>query len=237
MPHLSVIIPAYNEATRIGTTLESIVQFTKKVDYDIEVIVVENNTTDHTREVVITFSDQLHITIIDIELFSADGGTKGLAVKKGMLAATGEYLLYMDADNAVDISQVETFWQYFEQGNDVVFGSRYITGAHIHRVWYRDILGRMANILVQTTLLPGIKDTQCGFKIFTKDAGKMLFSKLETNGWGFDMELLARARKSHYRLKEVPIVWREVGHSTVKGAAFLTTLKELFAIRKLIGKQ
>ncbi len=179
MIKLSVVIPAYNEAKRIKATLDSIVSFAGKSSYKIEVIVVINNTTDHTKEVVEQFHSHLPIKILDASLSNAHAGTKGRAVKKGVLAAEGEYILYMDADNAVDLSQVETFWPYFAEGNDVVFGSRYVHGAETHRVWYRDLLGRAANVLVQAVLLPGIQDTQCGFKCFTATAGKELFAELQ----------------------------------------------------------
>ncbi|MDB5254948.1 MAG: hypothetical protein JWL92_324 [Candidatus Nomurabacteria bacterium] len=234
MTKLSVVIPAYNEARRIEATLDSIVLFAEQSKYDIEVIVVINNTTDHTREIVEQFHPHLSITILDASLSNAHGGTKGLAVKKGVLAAQGEYILYMDADNAVQLSQIETFWPSFAEGYDVVFGSRYIQGAKTHRVWYRDLLGKASNLLVQAVLLPGIKDTQCGFKCFTNKAGKELFEQLTTNGWGFDMEVLALARKGGYRLKEVPVSWQEMDQSAIKAKAFVTTLRELFAIRKKI---
>jgi dolichyl-phosphate beta-glucosyltransferase len=237
MGTLSIIIPAYNEATRIEATLESIVLFAQQHTYEIEVIVVTNNTTDGTREIVEQFHSRIPVTIFDASLHTAQGGTKGRAVKKGVLAAHGTHILYMDADNAVELHQIETFWQHFDAGYDVVFGSRYVKGAKTHRVWYRDILGRVSNLLVQAVLLPGIKDTQCGFKCFTNTAGKKLFEAVTTNGWGFDMEVLALARKAGYKLKEAPVEWHEIGHSAVKGRAFLNALQELFAIRRKVGKQ
>lgn len=234
---LSVIIPAYNEAKRIELTLESIVSFADAQNYDIEVIVVTNNTTDHTREIVEQFHPHLSMKILDASLSGARGGTKGRAVKAGVLAAQGQYILYMDADNAVPLAQVETFWPYFGEGNDVVFGSRYVKGAQTQRAWYRDLLGKLSNLLVQAVLLPGIRDTQCGFKCFTAQAGKDLFAHLATEGWGFDMEILALARQHGYRLTEVPVSWREMGHSAIKAGAFLSTLRELLAIRKRMGKR
>lgn len=234
---LSIIIPAYNEAKRIGATLESIVSFSKTVSYDFEVIVVENNTTDNTRAVAEQFADRLNLKVIDIPLSRAHGGTKGRAVKAGVLAAAGDYVVYMDADNAVDISQIESFWKFFGEGNDVVFGSRYVSEAQSNRVWYRDILGKASNMLVQAVLLPGIKDTQCGFKAFTSTAAKTLFGELQTEGWGFDMEVLALARRKGYRLKEVPVIWQEIGESSVKAGEFIAVFNELFDIKRKIGKK
>jgi dolichyl-phosphate beta-glucosyltransferase len=237
MIKLSVVIPAYNEANRIRTTLVSIEEFSKSVSYGIEVIVVVNNTTDQTREIVESFHNTVPIRIIDASLSRAHGGTKGRAVKAGVLAADGAYIVYMDADNAVDLSQIETFWPYFNEGYDVVFGSRYIEGAKIEREWYRNLLGRGSNLIVQAMLLPGIKDTQCGFKAFTAQAGKDLLTHLTIDGWGFDMEILALGRSHGYKLKEAPVEWREIGGSAIRANAFTNTLRELFNIRKRLGRQ
>lgn len=234
-PKLSVVIPAYNESKRIGQTLDSIMQFARQCGYPIEVIVAINNTTDDTEQVVARYSVTMpYLRTINCGMHPSESHTKGLAVKAGVLEARGQYVLYMDADDAVELTQIETFWQYFAQGSDVVFGSRYIKGAHIHRAWYRNIMGRLSNLLVQAVLLPGIKDTQCGFKCFTDTVAHDVFADMQTIGWGFDMEFLARARKKGYKLKEAPVTWHEIGHSSVKGGAFLTALEDLFTIRRIV---
>lgn len=234
-PRLSIVIPAYNEAKRIGATLDSIAAFAEHAGHAIEVIVVVNNTTDDTMAVVEGYQkDMPYLRAIDCGTHVSASMTKGLAVKAGMLLAEGEYILYMDADSATNISQIEIFWKHFAKGYDVVFGSRYIKGAHTHRVWYRDVMGKASNLLVQALLLPGIKDTQCGFKCFTQASAKDIFKDVQTIGWGFDMEVLAIARKRGYKLREVPVAWHEVGHSSVKAGAFITSLKELLEIRKRV---
>lgn len=232
-PKLSIVIPAYNEAKRIGATLDSIRQFAQQAGYAIEVIVAVNNTSDNTNEVVDGYKAAMpYLQRIDCGMHHSSSGTKGLAVKAGVLMAQGEYVLYMDADSATKISEIEKFWPWLEKGNEIAFGSRYIRGAHTHRVWYRDIMGKASNLLVQALLLPGIKDTQCGFKCLTNKAAKDIFSEMETVGWGFDMEVLALGRKKGYRMKEVPVVWQEIGESSVKSGAFLAALRELLILRK-----
>jgi dolichyl-phosphate beta-glucosyltransferase len=235
-PYLSIIIPAYNEMHRIGKTLESIRAYLQSVSYAAEVLVVINNTTDDTQHVVKSFETSMpYMRILNTGMMDSDSGTKGAAVRKGMLEAKGAYVLFMDADNATELKEIENFWPHFDAGYDIVFGSRYIKGAHTHRIWYRNIMGRVSNFLVQAVLLPGIKDTQCGFKCFTSKAAKDIFSRSVIQGWGFDLEVLALARKLGYSMKEAPIVWHEIGHSAVKAGAFFSTLRELVVIRKRVG--
>jgi dolichyl-phosphate beta-glucosyltransferase len=232
-PHLSIIIPAYNEMHRIGKTLESIRTYLETAPYTAEVLVVINNTSDDTESVVKGYEASMpYIRIYNIGMQENDSGMKGAAVRAGMREAKGAYILFMDADNATELSEIEKFWLHFESGYDIVFGSRYIKGAHTHRVWYRNIMGRLSNLLVQAVLLPGIKDTQCGFKCFIAKAGKDIFSRSIINGWGFDLEVFALARKLGYSMKEAPIIWHEIGHSTLKTGAFISTLRELVVIRK-----
>jgi dolichyl-phosphate beta-glucosyltransferase len=233
---LSIIIPAHNEMHRIGKTLESIRTYLQTVSYAAEVLVVINNTNDDTEGMVQGFVASMpYIKIYNIGIRENEGGMKGAAVRTGMLEAQGEYILFMDADNATELKEIENFWPHLNAGYDIVFGSRNIRGSHTHRVWYRNIMGRISNFLVQAVLLPGIKDTQCGFKCFTSKAAKDIFSRSVIQGWGFDLEVLALARKLGYRMKEAPITWHEIGHSALKTGAFISTLRELVVIRKRVG--
>jgi len=237
-PRLSVIIPAYNEAKRLPATLVSIVQFSKTISYQIEVIVVVNNTTDDTVKVAEAMKDTVpNLTVIDIGMHQSESGTKGLAVKEGMLRAQGEYAVYMDADNATSIEAVEAFWIHFSNGADVVFGSRAIARSHVRRVWYRAVAAWGANILIQSLLLPKVRDSQCGFKCFTAASAKAIFSRTTIPGWGFDLEVLAIARSLGSNMVEAPVRWKEVGHTSLKASAFFTTLKELFSIRKNLKRK
>lgn len=233
---LSVIIPAHNEAARISATLESVSSYLSRVSYDYEILVVTNNCSDDTVGVIEKFKLSIpQLRYIDVNKKRAPGGTKGFAVREGMLEARGEYRIFMDADNATNISEIEKFWSYFEKGFDVVIGSRYISGSDVAvpQVWYRRVLGRLANLLIRTLLLHGIYDTQCGFKMFTSQSAQKIFSLCNIDGWGADIEMLALAKRYNYKIIEVPIVWREVGGSSLKLKAFWWTFKDL--VRIILG--
>jgi dolichyl-phosphate beta-glucosyltransferase len=229
--YLSVIIPAYNEEKRIGTTLKSIDEYLKKQNYDYEIIIVANNCIDKTDEVVRNYQQKIkNLKLIDIQ--NGCGG-KGCAVKIGIEKALGDFLLFMDADNSTRIHEVDKFWPYFKKGFGVVIGSRALKDSKIKikQSWYREILGRLANALVRVTLLPKIYDTQCGFKAFTKKAALDIFSRQKIVGWGFDMEVLALAKKFGFKIKEVPIAWFNAPESKVSLGTYFSTLRELFQIR------
>ncbi len=232
--HLSVIIPAYNEERRITPTLRDTAQYLLTQPYAAEIIVVLNNCTDKTLDVVKNLQIEFpFIRCIDMGMVQHPSGTKGLAVRTGMLAAQGEYRIYMDADNAARISEIEKLWPCIDGGNNVVFGSRYISGSHTHVSWYRRILSRVSNLLVQVVLLPGVQDTQCAFKLFSASATEKIFSQAQCVGWAFDMEALYLARRYGYGLREIPITWNEVGESSLKAKAVFTALGELVRVRML----
>ncbi len=239
--HLSVIIPAYNEERRIKKTLESVDSYLEKKDYNYEIIVVANNCSDGTDKVVLEYQKSVeHLKLFDLQI-AKPGGAKGYAVKKGINEAKGDYKIFMDADNATRIKEIGHFWPYFEEGYDVVIGSRHVKGAHIviQQPWYRRILGRAANLLIRIVLLPGIRDTQCGFKAFSKKSADKIFSKMTIGGWGFDMEILALARLFGFNIAEVGVDWYEAGKSRLRPVkAIKETLGELFRIKKniIIGK-
>ena len=229
--YLSVIIPAYNEEKRIGPTLESIDSYLKKQNYSYEIIVVANNCTDKTNDVVREYQKKIkNLKLIDIQ--NSYGG-KGFAVKMGIEKAQGDYMLFMDADNSTRISELDKFWLYFKRSFSVVIGSRALRDSKIKipQPWYREFLGRLANLLVRIIILPKIYDTQCGFKAFTKKAAKAIFSKQKIVGWGFDMEILVLALKFGFKIKEVPITWFNAPESKVSLGTYFSTLKELLQIR------
>lgn len=234
--HLSVIIPAYNEEKRIGPTLESLDQYFKKQNYSYEIIVVANNCTDRTDEVVKKYQEKIsHLKLIDIKN-GCDG--KGCAVKIGIKQASGDYLIFMDADNSTRIYELDKFWPYFKKGFSVVIGSRALKESKIKikQPWYREFLGRLGNLLIRIVLLPEIYDTQCGFKAFTKKAALQIFAKQKISGWGFDIEVLALARKFGFKIKEVPVTWFNAPDSKVSLTSYLSTFKELFQIKWWLWK-
>jgi glycosyltransferase involved in cell wall biosynthesis len=157
---------------------------------------------------------------------------KGAAVQRGVFESTGEYIMFMDADNATPIREIEKFWPHLNSGHEVVIGDRYMDPVRrAKQPWFRTILSRMSNLLIQIVLIPHIHDTQAGFKAFKGTAAKEIFKHLTIYGWAFDMELLAIALKLSYRIKAVPIIREEHGGSTVPPSAFLQSLRDLFIIK------
>jgi dolichyl-phosphate beta-glucosyltransferase len=231
MKKLSVVIPAYNEEKRITATLESVDGYLEKQPYDYEIIVIDNNSKDHTSDVV----RKLEATTVQkskVVLVTTPG--KGAAVKAGLLEhASGDIVMFMDADNATPISEVEKFLPFFEKGYDVVIGSRYTEPdlVKVHQPLYRIVLSRMSNLLIQFLAVPGIKDTQLGFKAFTSEAAKNIFPLVTIARWGFDMEVLTVANAKGYKIKEIGVSWTEHGGGHVPLKAYLESLIDLFKIK------
>jgi dolichyl-phosphate beta-glucosyltransferase len=236
MTKLSVIIPAYNEEKRIKATLLDVDAYLEKQNYEYEIIVVDNNSNDHTSEVV----KKLEATTVqNAKVIKQTIRGKGAAVMMGIEQAKGEYVMFMDADNATPIAEIEKFWPHLEAGVEVVIGDRYMDQTKVAKQpWYRTILSRGSNLLIQTVLVPHINDTQAGFKAFQTNAAKQIFKHITIYGWAFDMELLAIALKLSYRIKAVPISREEHGGSTVPASAFIQSLRDLFIIKwnALTGK-
>lgn len=227
---LSVIIPAYNEEKRIGETLESVDGYLEKQPYSYEIIVVDNGSNDATTRVV----KELQPTVENSRVVAAHERGKGGAVQYGIMReARGEYIMFMDADNATPVSEIEKFWPYFSQGYSVVIGSRYLPESNVthKQPLYRIILSRLSNLLIQALVVWGIHDTQLGFKVFTHRAAKDIFSKITVFGWGFDMEVLTIAKLYGYKIKEAPVLWREQGGSHVPLMAYLQSLWDLLKIK------
>ena len=231
-PKLSVVIPAYNEEDRIKPTLESIDAYLENQSYHYEIIVVNDGSTDRTVEVVKKYQNT---TVENLKLNANPiNHGKGFAVKDGVGMAEGEYIMFMDADNATKIDEIEKFWPWFDKGFDVVIGSRHLKKDKIvvKRSPLRGLFAKASSLLIQMVLLPGIKDTQCGFKAFRRDAAKRLFSVQTLMAWGFDFEILAVARYWGLKIKEVPVNWTHVGASRLRFVqAVLRTLRELFIIK------
>ncbi|MEO0561475.1 MAG: dolichyl-phosphate beta-glucosyltransferase, partial [Chloroflexota bacterium] len=205
-PLLSIIIPAHNEERRLPLSLTKIDAFLRKQNYDAEVIVVENGSVDHTSDIVLKFAEE-HPYVQLIEL-GPDKRGKGLAVKQGMLAARGEYRFMCDADLSMPIEELDKFLPPQLEGYDVIIGSREAKGSRrVNEPEYRHLIGRVSNFLVKLIALRGYEDTQCGFKLFKREAAEDLFAVQRTNGIGFDVELIFIADKRGYRVYEMPITW------------------------------
>ena len=225
---LSVVIPAYNEAKRIPTTLQSLKEYFKGKDYEYEILVVVDGAEDNTAQVV-KDANISNLRLID----NKKNNGKGYVVKQGMLEAKGRYRLFMDADNATKINQSEKMLPFFDEGYDIVIASIAVKGAKIahSEKFYKRMFGKMGNFFIQIMLVPGIKDTQRGFKIFTAKAAEDIFKRLTLDRWGFDFEALAVARKLGYKIKEVPISWENDPKSLVTLSAYIKTLLEVVKVR------
>lgn len=232
---LSIIIPAYNEENRIGETLGKISTYCSHLDRESEIIVVDDGSPDHTIQVV----NDAAARDKRIRLVTYGGNRgKGYAVKSGVLEARGEIILFTDADNATPIEEYDKLAPFLRD-HEVVIGSRYAEGSNvvIQQPAFRVRISRMANYLIQFLLLDGITDTQCGFKAFRADAAKRIFSRMKTERFGFDMELLCIARMLGYAIAEVPVNWFDSADSRVRPFRdTLHTLYELFYIKlNIIG--
>lgn len=228
--HLSIIIPAYNEARRIGETIKKTSDYLVKQEYDSEIIVVNDGSTDDTVQTVHSLNLPL-VRVID----NQKNHGKGYVVKQGMLSAQGNYRVFMDADNSTQIQEIEKFWEFFEKDYSIVIGSRHAKEGGKRRVdqpFYRAFLARAGNYLTQILLLWGIEDTQCGFKAFTAKATQAIFPKQTIVGWGFDMEILFISKKQGFKIKEVGVNWYNEGESKFRAlSGYISTLKELLKIR------
>ncbi|MCX6813823.1 MAG: glycosyltransferase family 2 protein [Candidatus Azambacteria bacterium] len=229
--HLSVIIPAYNEEHRIKETLEAIYNYLSRQDYSWEAIVVSDGSSDKTVEMVSEFiSNKLEFGLIANTLNHG----KGFVVRQGMLQSQGDFRLFTDADNSTSIEQIEKFWAYLNEGYDVVIGSIEMPGAVVNEQaqWYRRFLGRYSKYLIRIVAgLWKIHDTQRGFKCFNVKSAQDIFSRSKIDRFGFDIEVLALAKKMGYKIKEVPVIWNNPGKSSVHLSSYIETLKDLFKIR------
>ena len=202
--HLSIVIPAFNEALRLPSTLERVVSFATSGPFNAEVIVVDNASTDSTKSIVMEFIARFPV----VKYLHESTRGKGAAVRTGIMAASGEYLLFSDADLAVPIEEAVNFLPPRLAEFDVAIGSREAKGAKRYgEPFHRHLMGRVFNLLVRVLLLPGLHDTQCGFKVFRRDAARFLFPLGRIHGWSFDVEILHLARRKGYRIVEVPVQW------------------------------
>jgi len=230
MKKLSIVVPAYNESKRIGKTLVAMHNFLIKQAFEYEILVVDDGSKDNTVETVNALKSQVkNLSVID----NTENHGKGWVVKQGMLKATGDIRLFMDADNSTTVDQVLNMLPFFEQGFDVTIGSRRVEGSQIEtkQSLIRDFLGGVFRFIVHTLVPVGVTDSQCGFKAFTAKAAQDVFSKQTIYRWAFDVEILALAKKQGYKIKEVPVVWVNDAESHVKFGGMVKMLFEIIEIR------
>lgn len=212
-PDLSIVIPAYNEALRLPATLDRVLAYLRGAPFSSEVVVVDDGSSDGTADVVRRYGGGQP----PVRLITAPHRGKGHAVKLGMLQASGSFRFLCDADLAMPIEEVARFLPPALAGVDVAAGSRETPGAQrFDEPSSRHVMGRLFNLLVRALAVPGIRDTQCGFKCFRAAAAQHLFAQQRLDGFGFDVEVLFIARRSGLRIAEVPIDWYHQRESKVR---------------------
>lgn len=203
-PFLSIVIPAYNEEHRLPKTLEQVHSFLQSQPYTAEVLVVENGSQDRTFDAAQAFAQRHPV----VSVLQEAGRGKGRAVRRGMLAARGEYRFMCDADLSMPVDEINYFLPPALQDFDIAIGSREAPGAiRYNEPQYRHLGGRAVNTMIRLLALPGLNDTQCGFKCFRAPIAEELYRLQTLTGWSFDIELLYIARQRGYRIAEVPIHW------------------------------
>jgi dolichyl-phosphate beta-glucosyltransferase len=228
---LSIVIPAYNESRRLPATLAAIAEYLELTDASAEVIVVDDGSSDNTAQAARSVPGKgMPPKVIG---FEGNRG-KGAAVKEGMLAAKGDYVLFMDADNSTHITEVEKLLPVAEAGTPVVVGSRYLDedSIKLKQPWYRVWISRNGNRLIRYTILPGVIDTQCGFKLFSREAAQAIANKLTMERFSFDIELLVVAQQLGYGITEVAVNWYDTPGTRLRPIrSALRTLKDLVVIK------
>lgn len=228
--YLSVIIPAYNEAERIGATLDRVRSFLQRQRYGSEIILVDDGSRDRTFEIASEKLAEFPHTILKNPVNLG----KGNAVRRGMLTGKGRYLLFSDADLSTPIESVTEFLAALESGGyNLIIGSRAVRGSHIerHQPFWREGMGKIFNRLARLFAFRGIHDSQCGFKCFTQEAARSLFSLQRLDGFSFDVEIVYLAQQLGYRILEAPVTWRNSPQSRVR--LFSDSLRMLIDILRI----
>jgi len=230
LKNLSVVFPSYNEGKRIGPTLDRAVEYLSATCDRFEILVVNDGSTDDT---VAVASERLSSVENARVLDNPGNRGKGYSVRHGMLEATGDWILFSDADLSTPIEEVEKLAQSAAKAQ-VIFGSRGLRSSEIleRQPIYRETMGRIFNLMVQAIALPGIHDSQCGFKLFRKDAAHSVFSRTTIEGFGFDVEALYLARRLGWTLDEVPVRWVNDPATTVNALVDSSRMAaDLFRVR------
>lgn len=234
---LSIIIPAFNEEKRIEPTLRSLSRFLRGLGLRYEILVVDDGSTDGT----VALTERLGADIPHLRcLPCAENRGKGHAVRVGMLAAGGEVRVMYDADGSMPVAELPKILAPIFTGHaDIAIGSRYSHGAltEAAQPWWRVAWSRIANRIVRRSLVQGIRDTQCGFKAFSAEAARAVFSRATIDGWAFDLEALALASRLGFSIVERGVVWRDDERSKISPVRdFLSVAGEFWRIRRNLSR-
>jgi dolichyl-phosphate beta-glucosyltransferase len=213
--YLSLIIPAYNEALRLRPSLEKVLAYLRSRDFTSEIIIVDDGSSDGTADV----AREVLEGHADYRLLRNEPNRgKALSVKRGLLEGRGQVLLFSDADLSTPIEEADKLLAEIRAGADVAIASRQLPGSKltVHQPWYRELGGRMFGLLNRLILLPGIPDSQCGFKAFTRAAAHRILAHQKLTGWAFDAELMYIARQLGLKIAQVPVTWINDPNSKVK---------------------
>lgn len=233
---LSVVIPAYNEAGRIGATVRRLGEYLRERAWDYELIVVDDGSCDGTVDIVRNASEEAGRT----RLLQNEGNRgKGFSVRKGVAHAARALILVTDADLSTPIEEIEKLLPWLGRGYDLAIGSRGLLESDVlkKQAWYRQGMGKVFNLLVRILVLRGFADTQCGFKLFRGEAGRRIFEASKIDRFAFDVEAILLAEKMGYRVREVPVRWINAPLSRVRITADSTQmLLDLFLLRLRMGR-
>lgn len=229
-PYLSIIVPAYNEEDRLPDTLEQAFLFVQEQDYQAEVLVVDNGSQDDTHQIAEEFCAR-HSAFHTLQETTRG---KGWAVRRGMLEASGEFRFMCDADLSMPINEINRFLPPALEAFDVAIASREAPGAvRYNEPAYRHWGGRAVNLMIRLLALPGLHDTQCGFKCFRAEAAESLFGCQTLYGWSFDVEILYLARLVGYRILEIPVPWYFDPESKVRAVPDALRMgRDLLSVRR-----
>lgn len=224
---LSLVIPMYNELRRIASTVEAARAYLESLDVPFEIIVVDDGSIDGSAEAVEAIPD---VTLISYQ----QNRGKGHAVRKGVLASKGDLVAFSDVDLSAPIEELRKLLDAIDSGADIAIGSRGLSTSQleVHQPKYRELGGKLLNLMIRALAVRGIHDTQCGFKLFRGDVARRVFGQCILDGWGFDAEVLCLAKRMGYQIAEVPVRWSHCADSRIHPfRAGLQVLKDMVRIR------
>lgn len=227
---VSIIIPVYNEQDRIELGIREIVDYLKKSKLKAEIVVVNDGSRDRTGDILIKLKKEFGLKVVELKKNSG----KGAAIRAGVDVAQGELILFTDIDLSVPIDFLKKYLEVLTDDVDIIIGTRAIPGAKVEvkQFWLRELMGEMFTFLSNLILGVGVSDFTCGFKLFRKEAARMIFNRQQIKRWAFDAESLYIAQKFNFKIKEVAVVWRHREGSKVKFPRdLIETLISLFKIR------